>query len=254
LHFGSLHASGDLSDRRRPVLLEEPAFGVCPVRPVNGTAAATCLKSRFVPDLLDGALPRGRCARPGRPGRYSPGLVCPMGRTRCPSADHALVNAGLRRGRGPCWSERGEALTVPPVPCGTFRGWFAERCWWRTFARAAMPGTYLSVVIPRKVRAGDPVAIVDHRAHGVTVAQVFRAITLAPDLLPSILAAEGIQEGTKEMAPRWKGLRAGLGRASQDGSPGSRGMRGRGCADGGARPDRLGTGSRSGCARTWCGR
>jgi hypothetical protein len=57
------------------------------------------------PTLLDGAPPRGRCARPGRPGRYSPGLVCPMGRTRC-------------------------------------------RGWWRTFARAAMPGTYLSVVSP----------------------------------------------------------------------------------------------------------
>jgi len=66
-----------------------------------------------------------------------------------------------------------------------------------------MPGTYLSVVSPRKVRAGDPVAIVDHRAHRVTVAKVFRAITLAPDLLPSILAAQGFQEGTQEMALRW---------------------------------------------------
>src|ERR1035437_5553488 len=35
LHFGSLHATEHLSDRRRPVLLEEPAFDVCPVRSVN---------------------------------------------------------------------------------------------------------------------------------------------------------------------------------------------------------------------------
>jgi hypothetical protein len=61
-----------------------------------------------------------------------------------------------------------------------------------------MPGTHLSVVSPGKVRAGDPVATVDHLAHGVTVAQVFRAITLAPDLLPSIPAAEEPQEGTEE--------------------------------------------------------
>src|SRR5664279_3369257 len=52
LHFGSLHATGDLSDRRRPVLLQEPACGVCPVRSVDGTAAAACLKSRFVPPSL----------------------------------------------------------------------------------------------------------------------------------------------------------------------------------------------------------
>jgi len=211
LHFGSLHATGDLSDRRRPVLLEEPAFGVCLVRPVNGTAAATCLKSRFVPD------PHWRRAAAGS-----------MRATR--STRTALARPRLSHGPDPM------SRLVADVRASSDAGHLPECCQ------------------PRKVRAGDPVAIVDHRAHGVTVAQVFRAITLAPDLRPSILAAEGLQEGTKEMAPRWKGLRAGLGRASHDGSPGSRGMRGRGCADGGARPDRLGTGSRSGCARTWCGR
>jgi MOSC domain-containing protein YiiM len=92
------------------------------------------------------------------------------------------------------------AVTVPRIPCGTFRGWIAERGWLRTFARAAMPGTYLSVVRPGRVRAGDPVSVLHRPAHGVTVSQVFRAITLEPDLLPLILAADQLEEETREMA------------------------------------------------------
>jgi len=72
------------------------------------------------------------------------------------------------------------AVTVPRIPCGTFRGWIAERGWLRTFARAAMPGTYLSVVTPGQVRAGDPITIVHRPTHGVSVAAVFRALTLEP--------------------------------------------------------------------------
>jgi len=91
-------------------------------------------------------------------------------------------------------------VTVPRIPCGTFRAWIAERGWLRTFAQAAVPGTYLSVVSPRYVRAGDQVTVVHRPAHGVTVAQVFRALTLEPDLLPSILAVDELEEETKERA------------------------------------------------------
>lgn len=91
-------------------------------------------------------------------------------------------------------------VTVPRIPCGTFRAWIAERGWLRTFARGAMPGTYLSVVRPGQVRAGDPVTVVHRPTHGVTVAQVFRALTLEPELLPSILAADELLEETRERA------------------------------------------------------
>lgn len=91
-------------------------------------------------------------------------------------------------------------VTVPRIPCGTFRAWMAESGWLRTFARAAMPGTYLSVVRPGLVRAGDQVAVVHRPVHGVTVAQVFRALTLEPELLQSILAADELLEETKERA------------------------------------------------------
>jgi MOSC domain-containing protein YiiM len=92
------------------------------------------------------------------------------------------------------------AVSVPRIPCGTFRGWIAERGWLKTFARAARPGTYLSVVRPGCVRAGDEITIVGAPAHGVSVAQVFRALTLEPELMVSILAADELDEQTKAMA------------------------------------------------------
>ena len=91
-------------------------------------------------------------------------------------------------------------VTVPRIPCGTFRAWIAERGWLRTFAQAALPGTYLRVVSPGQVRAGDRVSVLQRPAHGVTVAHVFRAVTLEPALLPSILAAEELEDEVKQMA------------------------------------------------------
>ena len=92
------------------------------------------------------------------------------------------------------------AVTVPRIPCGTFRGWIAEGGWLRTFTKAALPGSYLSVVSPGQVRAGDPVNISHRPAHGVTIAQVFRAVTLEPELLPSILAADELEEEIRARA------------------------------------------------------
>lgn len=110
------------------------------------------------------------------------------------------VNAAVIGERWRIGDELELAVTVPRIPCGTFRGWIAERGWLRTFARAALPGTYLSVAKPGRVRAGDPVTVVHRPSHGVTVAQVFRALTLEPDLLPSILAADELEEEAKERA------------------------------------------------------
>jgi MOSC domain-containing protein YiiM len=104
---------------------------------------------------------------------------------------------------GETWRIGGElelAVTVPRIPCGTFRGWIAERGWLKTFAQAARSGTYLSVVSPGSVRAGDSLTVVQRPAHGVTVAQVFRALTLEPELLPSILVADELEAEVKERA------------------------------------------------------
>ena len=110
------------------------------------------------------------------------------------------VNGALIGERWRIGEELELAVTVPRIPCGTFRGWIAERGWLRTFARAAIPGAYLSVVSPGLVRAGDRITVVHRPAHGVTIERVFRATTLEPDLRPSILAAEELEEQTMEMA------------------------------------------------------
>jgi MOSC domain-containing protein YiiM len=80
-------------------------------------------------------------------------------------------------------------ITDPRIPCSTFRGWIAERGWLRTFTEAALPGTYLRVIAPGDVTAGDAITVSHRPEHDVTVALVFRALTREPELLASILAA-----------------------------------------------------------------
>jgi MOSC domain-containing protein YiiM len=80
-------------------------------------------------------------------------------------------------------------VTEPRVPCSTFRAWIDEGGWLKTFTAAAVPGAYLRVVEPGDVRAGDAVRVVRRPEHDVTIARVFRAITLERELLPTLLEA-----------------------------------------------------------------
>jgi MOSC domain-containing protein YiiM len=82
-------------------------------------------------------------------------------------------------------------VTDPRIPCRTFALWLARRGWVRTFTERAAPGTYLRVVVPGELRAGDPVTVVHRPNHDVTVALAFRALTTAPDLFPRVLGAGG---------------------------------------------------------------
>ncbi len=75
-------------------------------------------------------------------------------------------------------------VCCPRIPCATFQGWLARAGWIKRFTEAARPGAYLRVTAPGQVRAGDQVLIEDRPGHGVTVAVVFRALTLEPELLP----------------------------------------------------------------------
>lgn len=91
-------------------------------------------------------------------------------------------------------------VTCPRIPCSTFRGWIDERGWLRTFTVAALPGAYLRVVGAGHVRHRDPISVLHRPDHQITVATVFRALTLEPALLPGILAADQLPGETKEMA------------------------------------------------------
>jgi MOSC domain-containing protein YiiM len=91
-------------------------------------------------------------------------------------------------------------ITDPRIPCSTFRGWIAQRGWLRTFTEAAVPGTYLRVVAPGDVAAGDAITVSHRPDHDVTVALVFRALTREPELLASILAADDLPVETRAFA------------------------------------------------------
>lgn len=79
--------------------------------------------------------------------------------------------------------------TSPRIPCRTFAGWMDERGWVKRFTKRAVTGAYLRVIEPGTIRAGDEVRVVHRPDHEVTVAFLFRALTLEPDLLPRVLAA-----------------------------------------------------------------
>jgi MOSC domain-containing protein YiiM len=90
----------------------------------------------------------------------------------------------------------------PRIPCGTFQGWMERDGWIKRFIKAARPGTYLRVISPGLISAGDPVAIERRPAHDVTVAVTFRALTTEPELLPRLLAADAMPDDIKELAAR----------------------------------------------------
>ncbi len=94
-------------------------------------------------------------------------------------------------------------VTDPRIPCSTFAAWLDRAGWVRTFTERAVPGAYLRVIVPGRVRAGDEV-VVEHRPdHDVSIGLVFRARTAEPDLLPRLLAAGAdLPDGTREKVER----------------------------------------------------
>jgi MOSC domain-containing protein YiiM len=93
-------------------------------------------------------------------------------------------------------------VSCPRIPCATFEGWLERKGWIRRFTQAAVPGAFLRVIEPGDIRAGDPVQLVSRPAHEVTIALVFRAVTLESDLLPRLLAADALPEEITDLARR----------------------------------------------------
>jgi len=92
--------------------------------------------------------------------------------------------------------------SCPRIPCGTFQGWLARDGWIKRFTAAARPGAFFRVIEPGEIQAGDPVRIEHRPSHDVTIAVTFRALTLEPELLPGLLAAEAMPEDIKDLARR----------------------------------------------------
>jgi MOSC domain-containing protein YiiM len=84
--------------------------------------------------------------------------------------------------------------TFGRIPCATFQAKMGEPRWVRRFTQAHRPGAYLRVVSPGEVRAGDRIEVVERPCHGVTIAVAFRAYMTEPDLLPALIARDGIPD------------------------------------------------------------
>ncbi|GIJ80563.1 MOSC domain-containing protein YiiM [Micromonospora phaseoli] len=93
-------------------------------------------------------------------------------------------------------------VSCPRIPCGTFQGWLRQQGWIKRFTRAAVPGAYLRVIVPGQLRATDPIEIVQRPDHQVTIELAFRALTLEPELLPQLLAAEALPEEDRKLVLR----------------------------------------------------
>ncbi|MFF5218469.1 MOSC domain-containing protein [Micromonospora sp. NPDC000442] len=100
-------------------------------------------------------------------------------------------------------------VTMPRTPCTTFAGFWGVPDLIKRFTARATPGAYLRVVREGAVGAGDPIEIVHRPAHGVTLGEVFRALSLEPALLPRLLAADDLPEPIREKARRRLGEPAG---------------------------------------------
>ncbi|MEH1100662.1 MOSC domain-containing protein [Micromonospora sp. CPCC 205561] len=93
-------------------------------------------------------------------------------------------------------------ITKARTPCATFAGFRGVPDLPRRFTARATPGAYLRVLREGEVGAGDPVEVVDRPAHGVTIGEVFRALSLEPELLPRLLDAPELPESLREKARR----------------------------------------------------
>ena len=93
-------------------------------------------------------------------------------------------------------------VTKPRTPCTTFAGFWGVPDLIKRFTARAAPGAYLRVLREGEVGAGDPVEVVDRPAHGVTIGEVFRAMSLEPELLPRLLDAPELPEPLRDRVRR----------------------------------------------------
>jgi len=109
-----------------------------------------------------------------------------------------LLSVNVGQPRPNPWKQ----ASCPRIPCGTFQGWLLQAGWIKRFTQAARPGSYFRVIEPGEIQAGDQIEIVYRPDHDVTVALSFRALTLSPELLPRLLAADALPRELRELAQR----------------------------------------------------
>jgi MOSC domain-containing protein YiiM len=92
---------------------------------------------------------------------------------------------------GERWHVGGAVLQVRDcrIPCATFQNFWEVPHLVRRFTQHGAPGAYLSVAVEGDMTAGDVLEVRDRPAHGVTVGELFRALTTQPTLAERVLEA-----------------------------------------------------------------
>jgi MOSC domain-containing protein YiiM len=93
-------------------------------------------------------------------------------------------------------------VSAPRTPCRTFVAFLNLNHWIRTFTEAGKPGAYFRVIEPGTIRAGDAITIDYRPDHDVTIGLVFRARMSEPELLPKLLAVDGLSAELQNFARR----------------------------------------------------
>lgn len=94
-------------------------------------------------------------------------------------------------------------VSVPRIPCRTFAGFWAVADLIKQFTAAGRPGAYLRIWQAGAVNPGDVIAIEHRPAHGVTIAETFRALTGDHSLAARLLSAPELPAQAHELARRW---------------------------------------------------
>jgi MOSC domain-containing protein YiiM len=108
---------------------------------------------------------------------------------------------------GEIWSVGTAKLQIAHVrvPCVTFKGWMGHSgydatAWVKRFVRAGRAGPYFRVLAEGRVQAGDEIVVDSRPDHGVTVADLFGAVTIRPELLPRLLEVPDLKPWVHERA------------------------------------------------------
>ncbi|MFL6108160.1 MAG: MOSC domain-containing protein, partial [Marmoricola sp.] len=137
---------------------------------------------------------QAQLGRPLRPGHFAEQLT-----TSGIDLNAAIV--------GETWRVGTALLQIAHVriPCLTFKGWMGHsgydaQSWVKRFVLADRPGPYFRVLEEGVVQAGDTIEVIDRPVTDVTVAELFAAVTVRPDLLPRLLDVPGLQSWIYERA------------------------------------------------------
>lgn len=103
---------------------------------------------------------------------------------------------------GEQWNIGSSFLEVaqPRTPCRVFAGFWDRPNLIKEFTDAGRPGTYLRIIQEGQVRQGDEIVMVHQPAHGITIAELFKARGEDRFRIFEILAGQESSESVRQWA------------------------------------------------------